>query len=193
MIKVGITGGIGSGKSLICKIFEQQGYPVYYSDKRAKYLINTHKELQQHIVALLGKEAFDNGEYNRNYVAKKVFLDNDLLNQLNALVHPYVDEDFKIFITSNDAKIVFKESALLFDNDSYKELDETIYVSSPTSLRVERVKQRDSFRSEEEIRAIINKQFPEFKAVLLADYVVVNDEVESVLEQLDEIEEMILL
>ena len=121
---------------MICKIFEQQGYPVYYSDKRAKYLINTHKELQQHIVALLGKEAFDNGEYNRNYVAKKVFLDNDLLNQLNALVHPYVDEDFKIFITSNDAKIVFKESALLFDNDSYKELDETIYVSSPTSLRI---------------------------------------------------------
>lgn len=193
MIKIGVTGGIGSGKSLICKIFEQQGYPVYYSDERAKFLIATHQVLQDEISVLLGEDAFVDGVYNRRYVAAKVFTSNDLLDQLNAIIHPYVDEDFKTLLATNDSKFVFKESALLFDNDSYKQLDETIYVSSPTSLRIQRIQQRDSFRTEEEIKAIINKQFPESKAVLLADYVVVNDEVESILEQLEEIEEIILL
>jgi dephospho-CoA kinase len=193
MIKIGVTGGIGSGKSMICKIFEQQGYPVYYTDDQAKFLISTNKNLQNEIIALLGGESFVEGVYNRQFVAEKVFNDQTLLQQLNDLVHPHVELDFEQFITNTTAKLIFKESALLFDDDSYKKLDEVIYVSAPKSLRIERIKTRDSFRTEEEISNIIDKQFPESKAVLLADYIVVNDEVESVIEQLDEIKEIILL
>ncbi len=191
MIKVGVTGGIGSGKSLICEIFEKSGYAVYYADNRAKELIASNKEIQKEITALLGDEAFTNGEYNRRFVAEKVFADTALLNGLNAIVHPRMEDDFKLFVQQATGKFVFKESALLFETKEYEQLDEIIYVSAPTALRIDRVLKRDAFRTKEEIENIIDKQIPESKAVLLADYIVVNDEVESVLEQLEEIEEIL--
>jgi dephospho-CoA kinase len=193
MIKVGITGGIGSGKSLICEVFAQAGYPVYNADDRAKFLITNDEVLKSAVVKLLGEEAFVDGEYNRRFVAGKVFSNDSLLNGLNALVHPKVDEDFARFAKEDRSAIVFKESALLYETEGYKNLHATIYMSSPTALRIERIMKRDAFRTEEEIINIIDKQIPESKAVLLADYIVVNDEVESILEQVNEIEEILLL
>lgn len=193
MIKVGVTGGIGSGKSIVCKVFSAMGYPVYYADERAKFLVATNKELQENIKTLLGEEAFVEGEYNRRFVAEKVFQDQELLNSLNALIHPKVDEDFKAFVKENESKIVFKESALLFETNGNNKVDEVIYVSAPKALRIQRIKQRDPFRTEEEITNIISKQYPESKAILSANYVVVNDDVESVLDQIEEIETILLV
>jgi len=193
MTKVGITGGIGSGKSLICKILEQSNYPIYYSDNRAKELIASNKDVQQEIVDLLGENAFVKGEYNRRFVAEQVFSNSKLLDGLNSIIRPRMEEDFTSFTKENTSKIIFKESALLFDTDEYKKLDATIYISSPKALRIERTLKRDTFRTKEEVENIIDKQIPESKAVLLADYIIVNDEVESVLEQINEIEEILLM
>ena len=193
MIKVGITGGIGAGKSLICTILEKSGYPVYYADDRAKILISGDTELQQQIIDLLGTESFVDGIYNTRYVAEQVFSNKELLEKLNLIVHPKVEDDFTAFTKEANAKIIFKESALLYETGGHKKLHATIYVSTPTALRIERIIKRDPLRTEEEIINIINKQIPESQAVLLADYIIINDEVESIIEQVTEIEEILLL
>ena len=193
MIKVGVTGGIGAGKTLVCTILEKSGYPVYNADDRAKYLIANDLELQKEIKDLLGAEAFLDGVYNNRFIAEKVFSNKQLLDELNLIVHPKVELDFTAFTQEANAKIIFKESALLYETGEYKKLHATIYLSTPTVLRLERTLKRDPFRTEEEIKNIIDKQIPESQAVLLADYIIINDEVESILEQVNEIEEILLL
>ena len=192
MIKLAITGGIGSGKSTICKIFEALGYPVFYSDKAAKQIINTNKLVQQQITDLLGQESFsDDGVYNITFVAQKIFKDNHLRSELNKIIHPQVKEAFKDFCKNSNSNIVIQEHPLLFETNQQNSFDEVIYVSSPTSVRIKNTLQRDKHRSEEDIKQIISRQFPEHKAILQTELIIYNDGQESLLEQVEEILEII--
>lgn len=181
---VGITGGIGVGKSLVARIFLTLGTPIYNADNRAKYLLNNDSLLQKQIIDTFGKESYEEGLLNRNYLAKVVFNSQEKLNQLNALVHPRVQIDFDNWcLKYQDSPYLIKEAALLYETGAYKRLDKMIVVDASLELRIHRIKQRDSFRSEAEIKNIIQKQLSNDEKVKKADFVVQNDEKELVITQ----------
>lgn len=159
---VGITGGIGTGKSLICRMFACLGTPVYDADSRAKALVNESAQLQESIIQLLGKEAYVDGQYNRSFVAREVFSNPEKLSQLNALIHPAVAEDFSRWVKAHqNAPYLLKEAALLIESGSYKGLDTVVLVEAPERVRIERVLMRDPQRSLQEVKDIISRQMPE--------------------------------
>ena len=188
MKKVGITGGIGAGKTLVCKLFEVMGTPYYSADDRAKWLQNNDPTLRNQLIELLGKEAYETEDksLNRPFVAQKVFADKALLNQLNQLVHPAVAQDFeKWCMQFEDYPFILKEAALLFETKSYQALDATILVQAKMDTRIERILTRDPQRSKEEIQNIIDKQMSEDEKLLLADQVIINDEQHSLIKQVE--------
>jgi dephospho-CoA kinase len=189
MKTIGITGGIGAGKSLVCKVFELLGIPNYPADHRAKWLQSNDPELKAKIAFHFGKEAyFDNGELNRDYLSKEVFEDDEKLKLLNNLVHPAVAEDFKKWCKQHsDKPYILKEAALLFETGSYKQLDATINVHANQDLRLKRTLERDPHRTEESILSIMKKQFSDEERMELADYVIYNDESKSVIKQVMEL------
>ncbi len=184
-LKIGVTGGIGSGKSTVCLIFKQLGIPIYDADTRAKWLINHHPHLIAQIKATFGEQAYLNSELNRRYLAEKVFIDKDNIQKMNSLVHPKVGEDAKQWFAEHQGKYPYliKEAALLYESGSYKELDKIIVVTAPLNLRIARIQVRDPQRSEEEIIGIINKQMPEEEKVKKADFVIYNDEKQMLIPQ----------
>lgn len=188
MQQVGITGGIGSGKTTTCRIFEQLGIPVYYADDRAKALMVEDDALASAIRSLLGEQAYHpDGSLNRAYVASKVFGDTGLLQGLNDLVHPAVAEDGHAWHQrQRDVPYTLKEAALLFESGSYKALDKIITVTAPKELRLQRVMERDGSRAEE-VRARMNQQMPEKEKVALADFVICNDGRQSLVQQVVEV------
>ncbi|WPP53379.1 dephospho-CoA kinase [Catalinimonas niigatensis] len=175
---VGITGGIGSGKSLICKIFLVLGVPVYSSDERAKWLLSHDILLKKQVVQQFGKEAYDQeGGLNRSYLAKTIFNSEEKRLQLNALVHPRVREDFQQWRTTHiDNPYVLKEAALLFETDSYKQLDKIINISAPKELRIQRVLLRDMHRDRIQVESIMQKQWTDVQREKTADFTIHNDE-----------------
>jgi dephospho-CoA kinase len=193
MFLVGITGGIGSGKTTVCKIFEVLGVPVYYADERAKWLLNNDTTVKEKVVALLGNDAYSNGELNRPLIAEKVFADKDLLEQYNAIVHPAVAEDTLSWNSQHlDEPYVLKEAALLVETGSYLNLDKLIVVTAPENIRIERVMQRDGL-SEAAVMARIKNQMPESEKVKLADFVILNDGTQSLIEQVKNIHQEIMV
>ena len=181
---VGVTGGIGSGKSTVCKILEVLGHKVYYADDRAKWLMRHDEKLNDGIVALFGENAFVAGHLNRELIAASVFKDASLLKQLNALVHPAVGSDLAKWVAGNEQEsILFDEAALMFEIGTYQNMDATILVTSPLELRIERILQRDSHRTEESVREIMDKQMPDADKIPLATYVIENDEKKSLIAQ----------
>lgn len=192
MINIGITGGIGSGKSTVCKIFELYGIEVYYADPRAKRLMTGDKALKSKIKDLLGKEAYyRNGRLNRSYVANKIFNDKDLLRQLNGLVHPAVGEDFNKWSLTAKSPFVLKEAALLIDNGSYKKLDGLILVVADTDVRISRVMARDN-ASRKEVQQRINHQRNQEDNKQYADYIIDNSGSKSLILQVDKIYHQII-
>ncbi|SMG50913.1 dephospho-CoA kinase [Marivirga sericea] len=185
MKKIGITGGIGAGKSLICEVFQLLGTPNYPADSRAKWLQSNDPELKAKIAFHFGKEAyFDNGELNREYLSKEVFGNDDKLELLNRLVHPAVADDFKNWCSSHANKpYILKEAALLFETGSYKQLDATINVHASHEIRLKRTLERDPQRTPESVEAIMKKQLSDDERLELADYVIFNDESRSVIKQ----------
>jgi len=174
MIKVGVTGGIGSGKTTVCRIFESMGIPVYYSDKEAKELMYRNQKLKSSIKQLLGKESyFRNGRPNRQIIASKIFSDKELLKGINNLVHPAVRNDHLSWHKKQQAPYTINEAALLVENGSYKQLDALIVVTAPMDIRVHRVMQRDG-TSQEKVEARMRNQLPESEKVAVADYVIDN-------------------
>lgn len=185
---VGVTGGIGSGKSTICKIFETLGAITYYADDRAKWLMVNDNTLIKEIKNLFGEEAYKNGELDRKHIAGIAFKDQSRLEKLNKHVHPAVAKDVEHWVKENsDAPLLLKEAALLFETGSYKALDKTILVTAPREQRIRRVVLRDSHRSEEDVKAIISKQLSDDEKTSLADYVIENDGKNSVIKQVMEI------
>jgi dephospho-CoA kinase len=174
--QVGITGGIGSGKSTVAKVFAVLGVPVYDADSRAKLLMNSDPVLMDQIKKEFGVAAYTEGQLNRKYLASQVFGDPERLKKLNGFVHPRVAGDYSAWVQSHASKkYVLKEAALLFEAGSAAQLDTTIVVTAPEALRIKRVMQRDG-RTEAEVKKIISEQWPEEKLLALAQHEVRNDE-----------------
>jgi dephospho-CoA kinase len=192
LLQVGITGGIGSGKSLVCKIFQTLDIPVYDADNRARTLMNTDHVLVDQIKNEFGDGAYDNGVLNRRYIGEVAFADSNKLKVLDSLVHPRVALDYAEWVRQQDAPYTLKEAALLYEAGSYKLLDKIIVVSASEEIRVRRIKARDPHRSEQNIRDIIKNQMPDSEKLSRADFVVVNDESQLVIPQVIAIHQRLL-
>lgn len=173
MIKVGLTGGIGSGKTTVCRVFELLGIPVYYADDRAKWLMNHDDQLIASIRETFGEESYRDGRLTRAYLAERVFNDEAQLAKLNALVHPAVLQDFDNWVKQQDAPYVIKEAALIFEAASDKHLDKVIVVTSPEEVRIQRIIQRDAV-TRAAVLSRMKNQLPETEKVKRADFVIDN-------------------
>jgi dephospho-CoA kinase len=181
---VGITGGIGSGKSTVAKIFSILGIPVYFADDRAKWLMANNQELKKQIRETFGQESYlKDGSVNRTFLASEVFSDDIKVKKINALVHPVVKRDFETWVKQQKSPYVLKEAALLFETGSYKDLDKTINVSAPLKIRITRIVLRDPYRSEQQIHDIIDKQLPDEEKNKLADFVIKNSDNKHLIPQ----------
>ena len=174
MITVGLTGGIGSGKTTVAGMFEDLGVPVYNSDKRAKELMNTSQEVVSAIKKLLGEEAYRKDEIDRRYIAKKVFNDDELLGELNAIVHPAVRQHFIEWRTNQNVSYVIQESALIFEIGSQDFYDKIILVTAPENVRIARVLHRDKQTSEKDVKARIDNQLSDNKKMISSHFVIEN-------------------
>ena len=172
---IGLTGGIGSGKTTAAKIIEEAGFPVYYSDIRAKNIVNENAELKQKIISAFGTEAYDeNGCYNRKWIAEQVFCNDEKLSLLNSLIHPAVKEDFEKWLAQQNTKTAFKETALLFELRLNEECWKTILITAEENQRIKRVMDRDG-RTYRQVKEIIDKQMPETEKIKLADFIIINN------------------
>ncbi|PRY11023.1 dephospho-CoA kinase [Pontibacter ummariensis] len=185
MLKIGITGGIGVGKTVVSRMFALLGIPVYDSDARAKWVMRHDEALRQELVAAFGQETFtEAGELNRSYVASIVFNNPERLEQLNGLVHPHVRQDFESWVKAQEGKpYVLKEAALMYESEAWRQMDQIITVYAPLDVRLKRLLQRDTHRTEEDIRAIIAKQLSEEEKMARAAHVVYNDDQRLVIPQ----------
>lgn len=193
-LQIGVTGGIGSGKSLVTKIFSLLGVPVYDADSHAKEVMTTDGILVSAIKKEFGDLSYDSkGGLNREYLAHHVFNDKDKLAKLNALVHPRVALDYNNWVNKQGpVHYVVKEAALLFEAGSDRLLDKIIVVHAPLDLRIKRVQKRDPHRSVEQISAIVEKQLPEEEKLNRADYIIVNDETQLVTKQVIDLHQKFL-
>lgn len=183
MMKVGITGGIGSGKTTVCKLFELLGIPVFYADTAGKELMLSNLDVKKAVVNLFGEAAYSpNGSLDRKYIADIVFKDDQKLNALNAIIHPAVKDAFLLWSEQQNAPYVLKEAALLFESKSYLDNDYNILVSSPTELRIQRVIARDQ-TTREKVLERIEKQLPEEEKQKLADFFILNNEEQHLIPQ----------
>jgi dephospho-CoA kinase len=183
-LQIGITGGIGSGKSLVSRIFNLLGIPVYDADSRAKSLMTTDGILVSQIKKEFGVLSFHtDGGVNREYLGEHVFNNPDKLKVLNGLVHPRVGEDFNRWVGEQQSVYVLKEAALLFEAKSNTALDKIIVVSAPEELRINRVLQRDKHRTAQQVKDIFRNQLKEEEKLKLADYIIINDETRPVIPQ----------
>ncbi len=173
MIVVGITGGIGSGKSTVARMFEKLGIAIYISDDEAKKLMHTNEFVKKDIIALFGKEAYVNDMLNRGYIASIVFDNSEMLDALNKIVHPAVSSHFDTWKEKQKSPYVIKESAILFESGAYKECDYTILVCAPMDIRVQRILNRDKV-TKEQIQSRIKNQWTDMKKIPLADFVINN-------------------
>lgn len=189
--QVGVTGGIGSGKSVVCQVFSLLNVPVYLADERARWLTEHDPILKADVERVLGRDAYDVlGRYNRAWVAARVFADPDLLDQLNAVVHPRVGADTDTWLAGHrDRPYVVKEAALMRAAGDGNSLNWVVVVQAPLALRIERIRQRDPQRSVTEIENIIRRQMGDDERRKLADFVLDNDESRLLLPQIIQLHE----
>ncbi|MBD3904588.1 dephospho-CoA kinase [Chryseobacterium sp. Ch-15] len=172
---IGLTGGIGSGKTTVAKFIEEFGFPVYYSDDRAKDIVNDDEDLKIKIKELLGSDAYDkDGIYDRKFVAAKVFNDKELLQSLNQIIHPAVRLDFEDWVKKQTKYLVFKETALLFELKLHKQCYRSVLVTAEDNLRIKRVMDRDG-KTYREVQSVMEKQMPEKEKIKLANCIIYNN------------------
>ncbi|MEW4924212.1 dephospho-CoA kinase [Algibacter sp. 2305UL17-15] len=191
MIIVGLTGGIGSGKTTVAKEFQSLGIPVYIADVEAKKLMNRSKVIKRKLIALFGDKAYIEGKLNRPFIANIIFNDTSYLSKMNGIVHPKVARHFEKWVAKQDAPYVIKEVAILFENGGDKQCDFTIIVTAPKSLRIKRLLKRDN-TSEEKIKSIMKNQWSDAKKVALSDFVISNKTLEKTKLQVLDIHQQIL-
>jgi dephospho-CoA kinase len=182
MIRVGLTGGIGSGKTIVAQVFSQLGVSVYSSDERAKSIMVSDSKLMQEISVAFGPESYLKGALNRTYIAAKVFSNQSELNKLNAIVHPALKRDFDLWCTQQKGVYIVKEAAILFESKTHIGLDKVILVTAPDELKISRVLNRDS-STRKEVLSRMDKQWSDVKKRALSDFEIQNDEQYSVLNQ----------
>lgn len=190
-LQIGITGGIGSGKSLVCKIFCKLGVSVYDADSHAKALMTTDGILVSQIKKEFGDLSYHaNGALNREWLASHVFADAAKLVALNRLIHPRVALDYEQWVNGHrNEPYVLKEAALLYESRSFRLLDKVIVVSAPEVIRQKRVLKRDTYRTVEQFQGIVEKQLPEEEKLSRADYIIVNDDVTLLIPQVLRLDE----
>lgn len=195
MLRVGITGGIGSGKTTACKLFEKLGVPVYYADNRAKELMVDDKQLRNSIIQNFGAESYlEDGSLNRFYLSSVVFSEEKKLELLNSLVHPVVaadSESWNSILERKNFAYSLREAALLIETGSYKLLDKLIVVTAPEEDRIKRVMLRDG-SSEQQVKSRINAQMPDSEKLKLADFIIENTDLISLAQQVKDIHERIM-
>lgn len=184
IIKVGLTGGIGSGKSTVARFFEEVGIPVYYADTEAKRLMVENGNLRKGIIELFGVKSYiEETTLNRSYIAGKVFGNTKNLDALNRLVHPAVAQDFESWCLKQTSRYVIKEAAILFENDGYKRCDYTILIVAPKEIRIQRVQKRDN-STRDEILARMGAQWSDLEKIALADCVITNMHLEKTYQEI---------
>lgn len=171
---IGLTGGIGSGKSTVAFMFEKLGVPIYISDEKARFLMENSDVIKKRIVKLFGVNAYHDNSLNRSFIASKVFNNSILLSKLNAIVHPEVKIDFESWLSKQKSVYVIKEVAILFETNSQSNFDYIISVVAPLKDRVDRVVQRDG-KSESDVYSIIHNQLPDADKIKLSDFIIHNN------------------
>ena len=186
MVRIGLTGGIGSGKTTVAKVFEVLGIPVYYADDTAKKIVNTNEELRKKIIANFGEESFSSNQLNRKYIAGIVFNNEEKLKLLNSFIHPVTIADAEDWMKKQTTPYTIKEAAILFESGAHAGLDYVIGVSSPLALRIKRVMERDN-ATEEEIQKRIARQMDEEEKLNRCDFIILNDEKHPIIPQVLEL------
>ena len=191
---IGLTGGIGSGKTIVADIFRTLGIPVYVSDERAKILMHADETVKNQIITLFGPKAYhEDGQLNNSWIASQVFNDRNVLLQLNAIVHPAVFLDLQQWASQASqvaAPYLIQESAILFEADLTKRFDAIVLVVAPEAIRIQRVMQRDG-ASKEAVMARMNNQWPDAEKIVRADFVIYNDGLRALIPQVTDIDQMI--
>jgi len=184
MIKVGITGGIGSGKSIVCKVFMHLGVPVFHSDKYAREIINNNEEVKDSILKTFGRSIFNKNIINRTALANIVFSDPKSLKALNTLIHPVVSKEFENWLQDKQKyKYILKEAAILIESGSYKSLNKVICITCPEEERIRRVVKRDNISRENVVKRI-NMQMSDKEKSKLSDFIINNDGGTTILPQI---------
>ncbi len=191
MVIVGLTGGVGSGKTTISKCFKTFGVPVYIADDEAKALMNRSKVIKRKLIELFGESAYRDGKLNRPFLASKIFAEKELLLKMNAIVHPKVASHFKRWLKNQDAPYVIKEAAIIFENKLESQYHYIITVIADEDLRIKRVMKRDD-TTREKIEAIIKNQLSDAEKIIKADFVITNNDLDSANKEAVEIHRQIL-
>ena len=191
MLKIGITGGIGSGKTTVSTIFETLGVPVYYADTEARKLMNTHLGIIEAVQQLLGPESYMNGELNRKFVAEKLFSESAVRGALNKIVHPFTIADSESWMKKQTTPYVLKEAALLFESEANRFLDYVIGVSCPESTRINRVMQRDQ-TDRHSVLARIKGQMDQAEKLSRCNFIIKNNEKDFLTTQVLQLHEKLL-
>lgn len=179
---VGLTGGIGSGKSTVLKMFQSLGVPIYQADIEAKNIMVHSQEVKKNIINLLGEDSYQNNELNRTYIAQKVFNNKELLAALNAIVHPAVHKHFKNFVAKQTAQYLVYENAILYENNSEHLCDKVIVVAADLEDRISRVMKRDKL-DREAVLARMNNQWSQEDKIKKADFVIHNSNLEELVKE----------
>ncbi|SDR97739.1 dephospho-CoA kinase [Gramella sp. MAR_2010_147] len=188
---IGLTGGIGSGKTTVASFFKDFNIPVYIADEAGKNLMNTSSEIRQKIIDLFGEQSYNKDLPNRKLIASKVFNDKDLLSKLNQIIHPAVEKDFKEWLYKQSSEYVIYEAAILFETGGYKKCDYNILVTAPEELRIQRLQKRDD-SSVSEIKQRMNNQWDDEKKSQMADFIIYNRELKQTKLQVEHIHDKIL-
>jgi len=188
---IGLTGGIGSGKTTVAKMFSEINVPIYTADTEAKKLINKSKVIKRKLIKLFGEKAYIDEKLNRDFIAQKIFNDKDLLEKMNAIVHPKVASHFKRWLSKQNAPYIIKEVAILFENGSYLLCDAVILVIADKELRIQRVIKRDK-SSRPKVQAIINNQWDDDKKISLSQFVINNSNLSKTRKEVKKIHKIIL-
>jgi len=188
---IGLTGGIGSGKTTVAGFFSALGVPVYIADIEARKLTQNSKVIRKKLIALLGSEAYNVEGLNRNFVANLIFNDKELIEQVNRIIHPKVARHFKRWVVKQEAPYCIKEAAILFENGSYKNCDATILVTAPIAQRVERVLKRDHSTTAA-IEDRMSNQWQDEKKITLADFHIENIDLEMTKSRVEELHHLLL-
>lgn len=191
MLRIGLTGGIGSGKTTVAKIFEVLDVPVYYADDAAKRIMNEDEDLKQKIIQYFGTEAYADNQLNRSHISAIVFTAPEKLALLNSLVHPVTIADADKWMQRQTAPYIIKEAALMFESDAHNHVDYVIGVSAPEQMRIQRTKQRDGV-SETAVTARMNKQMNEVEKLNRCDFIINNDETQLLIPQVMQLHEKFL-
>lgn len=188
---VGLTGGIGSGKTTITKFFEELGVPIYIADVEAKALMKRSKIIKRKLIQLFGKDAYIKNELNKPLIASIIFSDKEMLEKMNAIIHPRVARHFEKWVKKQDSPYVINEVAILFENNTYKKYDYIITVVAPEKLRIERVILRDN-STPEKVKAIIDNQLSDAEKIEKSDFVIENINLEDTRKKVHKVHKKLL-